>query len=101
MSEQSKSMLSTLKSMRKNKQKSSKTESEVPSGDRERYPYGLRINLDKEEISKLGLGEIEAGSKVNIAAIGKVISVSTNDEETGRTRHSVSIQIQKLGVKPS
>ena len=74
---------------------------EVPEAEGERYPWGLRLTFEKEEIAKIkGLKGIAVGAKVNVQGIGKVTSVriTTTDNENERTQHTVEIQIQRVGV---
>jgi hypothetical protein len=64
-----------------------------------RYPYGLRITLDKETLEKLGIETMpDVESEVELEAVAKVVSVSANDSEYGKHR-SVELQITSLGCK--
>ena len=69
-------------------------------GDRERYPYGLRLSLnEKEQIEKLGLQNLEAGAMVDIQAVGKVVEVSvTNTDTKKKDYRRLEIQIHKIGI---
>ena len=70
------------------------------SPDREEYPWGLRLRFEKEQTDKIPVFKtIAAGSKVKVQCIGKVVEVRTTDAEKGRDRHSVEIQIQKVGIE--
>ena len=71
------------------------------------YPWGLRISLENEEIEKLpAVTDMEAGTMVNIVAIGKVtgntitVTTSSTPGESGQQtrRQTVTIQIQELNV---
>lgn len=65
----------------------------------EKYPYGSRLRFNKPEIDKLdALKKANAGEKVTIKAIGKVIEVSTANSENGKDHHSVEVQIQKIEI---
>lgn len=65
----------------------------------EKYPYGMRLNFGKETINKIkALKSVQAGATVNIQGRGKVVEVRITDEEKGRTRHNIEIQIQKIAV---
>ncbi len=77
-------------------------ESPVTSSEYEqdRYPYGLELTLDKREIDKLNLGSFQAGTMVSIEGMGKVTRVNITDKGKERTRHSISIQVQKVGITP-
>jgi len=74
---------------------------EAPEPMDEQYPWGVQLRFDKREIEKIeGLQNINAGTAVNIQAIGKVTEVRTTDAEKGRKRHNVEIQIQKIAIAP-
>jgi len=66
----------------------------------DRYPYGLRLRLDQDEIAKISaLKTIEAGTMVLIKAVGKVTEVSVIDsEDDKRKRRTVEIQIHEIGI---
>lgn len=65
----------------------------------EDYPYGLTLHLDDDTIEKLGLSEasFDTGQPVAIIASGMITSESINTYN-GKTRRSMSIQLQKLNV---
>jgi hypothetical protein len=66
----------------------------------ERYPWGLRLNLTKKEIDKIkGLSDMDAGEKVAIQAIGKIIEVRKTTTDKGNDSLSMEIQIQKIGIE--
>ena len=72
---------------------------EIPSPEGEdRYPYGLRIRLQSDEVAKIeSLQKIEAGAMVMIKALGKVTEVSVVDSEDDK-RRTVEIQIHEIGI---
>ena len=73
----------------------------VPEED-DQYPYGLRIGLNKEEISKIkGLDKIPPGATVNITAVGKIIEMAITNKDKEKTRHRIEIQIQQIGISGS
>ena len=57
--------------------------SDMPSFSQNPYPYGLCITLCNEELEKLGLDpeDCEIGDLLEIHALAKVTSVSSNDRE--------------------
>lgn len=65
--------------------------------DMEDYPYGLQIQLDNETIVKLGLGDIDTADEVDIVACGVIVSDNINTVG-GKTRRSMTIQLQKLAI---
>lgn len=83
------------------KSKKELKEATKPIGmEREAYPYGLQLRFEKNEVEKIAAFKtIAAGAKVALSCIGKVIEVRTTDAEKGRDRHSVEIQIQKVGIE--
>lgn len=65
----------------------------------ERYPWGLGLTFDEEDLAKLpGLQKANAGDQVVLQISGKVTEVSISDEPGNRRRHSVRIQGQKVAV---
>ena len=62
------------------------------------YPYGTQLDLDRRLINDLDLGDMNAGDRVKIVAIGKVMSVRVADADE-RTQ-SMTIQIQKMEITP-
>lgn len=67
----------------------------------DRYPWGLRITLEKEDLAKLGLkaSGFKIGQTVAIQAQAKVTSINSR-ESTGSdgTYQDVGIQIEKLDL---
>lgn len=63
------------------------------------YPYGLRINLDTDELAKLGITAAnlpDVGDGFMINARGTVTSVSEDETVGNGYRCSVSIQIEAM-----
>ncbi len=68
-------------------------------GEDDRYPYGLKLRFEADQIDKIpALKTVNAGDMVNIAAMGKVTEVRVTDKDKGKNRHSVEIQIQSIGI---
>lgn len=65
--------------------------------DRPRYPWGLQVNLDKDSLEKLGIGDElpGVGEKYLLVAMVDVTSVSSNQSEGGSNR-SVGLQITSM-----
>lgn len=61
------------------------------------YPYGLKLELDNETITKLGLGDMDADETVMIMAEGFVANDTVNKRD-GKTVRNVTIQISKLAI---
>ena len=63
------------------------------------YPYGLRIQLCKEDLEKLGVDEMPAmGDTVCFYVCGSVCSTSESQDEYGETR-CVGVQIEKMSIE--
>ncbi len=72
---------------------------ESPEMYRERYPYGLRIDLETETIAKLkGVESLDVGDSVDIVAIGKVVQKSVNEQQDTKKKTRIEIQIIKLAI---
>lgn len=73
----------------------------VPMGrsedDKDKYPYGLQLRLEDDEIKKLGCGDCQVGDEVHIMCIAKVTGKNSDDTTKG-VRSSMSMQIQKMKV---
>ncbi len=71
--------------------------------DAPKYPYGLRICLDNESLTKLGITElpaIDAEFKVN--ALACVVSVIQHESQgTDKPHRSVDLQIEMLELAPA
>lgn len=67
----------------------------------DRYPWGLQIRLEKDELEKLGVSaaDFKIGQTVTIQAQGKVTSISSR-ESTGseKAMQDVAIQIEKVDL---
>ena len=72
---------------------------DVMPGSEEDYPYGLRIHLEDDEISKLNIPMPEIGSTMVLVANIKVTSVSERADEDGENR-SVGLQITEMELAP-
>lgn len=64
------------------------------------YPYGLSIDLNIEQMKKLGITELpEIGNEYSITATGKVTSASKSASESGGESARMSIQITHLKLE--
>ena len=64
------------------------------------YPYGTTLSFEDDQLKKLKLEKIEAGDMVSIAAVGKVIRLSVNENDKEKEHKSIEIQIQKIEIIP-
>ena len=72
-----------------------------PAGDD--YPYGLCLNIDNDELAKLGVSQLpNVGDEFHITAVAKVTrtssSASENDESSGM---SLQITMMELSAEDS
>ena len=63
---------------------------------KEDYPYGLRLRLTEEDMTKLGLEMPAVGGMVHIAAMTKVISSHASDDVSSGASHGVELQITHM-----
>jgi len=67
--------------------------------DKDEFPYGLQINLETEQIKKLGgMGDFDIDEKVTIQAIGSITKIETEKRQNGEDRNSVRIQIESIAI---
>lgn len=79
------------------KEKLEESKENVPGPDSmPDYPYGLTINLEKEQLDKLGLTEYEVGDELNMSGVCKITMVRSSERENDPEEASVCIQIMKL-----
>ncbi|MBA3031012.1 MAG: hypothetical protein FP816_19670 [Desulfobacteraceae bacterium] len=64
------------------------------------YPWGLDINLEKEQIDKLGLNlkKLKVGDEIPVDAVLKIRSLSESEGESGKSQN-LSLQMIKIAVK--
>ena len=65
----------------------------------DRYPYGMKINFESEQVEKFpGMEDYRVGEKVMISGLCEVVDVHMREEKEGKKRYSVGMQIQKISV---
>ncbi len=88
------SMKRSASDMRKDQGENAPIEAIAPD-----YPYGLVINLDSDEIKKLGIKELpKVGTEFPISAIVKVTRVMQSAVEGRDEENCISLQITDLGL---
>lgn len=92
-------MPENLTDMKRSKKEKGDDCPEVSCDSQEDYPYGLRIHLEDDEISKLNIPMPEIGSTMVLVANIKVTSVSERADEDGENR-SVGLQITEMELAP-
>lgn len=80
------------------KDKKTKGGIEIGSSD-EKYPWGLRIEFNSENVSKIStLSDVSVGDVVTIQAKAHVIETSARETQSGPDR-KVSLQIVSIGIE--
>ena len=65
-----------------------------------RWPYGLMLTFNKEQIAKLkALVVAKVGDQVTVNAVGTVTAVRTSERQRGSADHTVEVQLEKVGVE--
>lgn len=70
------------------------------------YPYGLCLNVDKDELDKLGITSLpEVGEEYQVMAVAKVTRVNASaaegqDDQMGVSLQITSMALESTGVKP-
>ena len=68
--------------------------------ERDRWPYGLQLRFESEQVEKLPqLEKMKIGQSDNVSGIGEVTFIRMNEEKEGKKRYSVEVQIQQVGVE--
>lgn len=71
----------------------------VPDSETPVFPGGLRIHLNDVALKKLLLKELpDVGMELNLDALVKVVEVSEDEENGGKTRKSMVLQITAMGL---
>jgi len=85
----------------KEKAKKMETGCDAPSaGKGPRYPYGLELRLEKDQIKKLGISTKgrKVGEKGTIVAEYEISSISERQNQSGEDSQDMSLQITKLKI---
>lgn len=74
---------------------------EVVEHEEPKYPWGLQLNMNNDELEKLGLmdSKIEVGDEMRIEAVCKVMSVSEDETLNEGVRKNIRYQIIKMEVE--
>jgi len=100
MIESLKKFLPQMIDMKLAKEKAKKMAAPEPVGKGPRYPYGLELNLEKDQLKKLGLSTKgrKVGEKGTIVAEYEISSISERQQQSGEDSQSMSLQITKLKI---
>jgi hypothetical protein len=69
---------------------------EFPNQETPRFPYGTKINLDKDVIDKLEIAMPEIGDKMALKAIVEVVDLSKGEDEI-----NMGLQITEMKLVPT
>jgi len=91
-------------SMKRTPKKSVPSLRPTMAGEEEKYPYGLHLTLEKEELDKLGISikEYSVKDKIDFKCSATINSISASDDinyDNG-SRESISLQITDIGIEP-
>ncbi len=68
--------------------------------EKDRWPYGLQLRFENEELSKLPhLKELKVGTKVMVQGMGVVTAIRSNERQGGKEDNSVEIQLHEVGCE--
>jgi hypothetical protein len=71
-----------------------------PEMDGDRWPYGMRLTFDHEQVDKLPhLEKLKVGQKVSIEGIGEITSISMNERQKGKEEYRVEVQLHEVGCE--
>lgn len=80
--------------------KDQKEEMSPSTAEPPEFPYGLCLNIDKDELDKLGIVDLpEVGEEFTINAIGCVTAVHSSASGNGKSA-GLSLQITKMELTP-
>lgn len=70
-----------------------------PEFQKPEYPHGLRIYLEKEQLSRLNMSEDpEVGKELELVAKVKVVAVSQDELKGGGEHKNVTLQITDMNL---
>ena len=86
--------------IRKPKKTKRSTTPELSYDQQERYPYGLQVSLESEELKKLGLDvkDYEVQEKIKLVCRAEVTGLHSNKNEPNEDRQSMHIQITDIEI---
>lgn len=77
-----------------------KTESVPTKIDRDRWPYGLQLRFENDQIDKLPyLKTLKVGQKVMVQGMGEVSSLRMSERDGGKEDWSIEIQLHEVGCE--
>jgi hypothetical protein len=68
--------------------------------ERDRWPYGLRLHFETEQIDKLPhLKDMKIGQKVTVQGVGEVTEISMREQKEGKESWVVEVQLHEVGCE--
>jgi hypothetical protein len=69
--------------------------------DQDKYPYGLKLHLEKQQIAKfISLKDVTAKTRLIIEAEASIVEIRTTELQDGKDSCTMEIQIEKLSIEP-
>ena len=69
--------------------------------DKEKYPWGLQLRFEKEQVEKLpSLKDYKVGEKVKITAEATITEISIRETIKDDENYRVELQIEKIACEP-
>jgi hypothetical protein len=68
--------------------------------ERDRWPYGLQLRFETEQIDKLPhLKDMKIGQKVSVQGHGEVTEIRMSEQKEGKESWTVEVQLQEVGCE--
>ena len=78
-----------------------KTECCSTVDDQNRWPYGLQLSFEKEQIDKIpSLVNYKIGERVLVQGEAVITSIRMSEQQDGEEKHSIEMQIEKISCEP-
>lgn len=93
-------MAHELVSLKRSQAEISKDKSLLASTEEDKFPFGTRLDFEKEEIDKIGISGSQVGKNFEVVAKATVIRVSKSADEDG-DRENIVLQITDIAIEPA
>ena len=66
----------------------------------EKYPWGLKIDLNKQSLKALGKNsrDFELGERINVSCVAEVVNLREDQRQGQENDESVGFQIIQMGI---
>jgi hypothetical protein len=82
------------------KSKNSEASGEVEEYTEPEYPWGTRVSLENDSLEKMKITDLpEVGKEMMMMAKVKVVETSSRENEEGKKRRSVDLQITDMAFE--